>query len=240
MRREGERDDLLPALRALGDSLGEAARREIGADAAAPAAAAPAREHGARRRGLRGLGGRGGLLAAVAGVALVAAGAATAGDLISSGEPDRVPDDTPAEVRPPAGKANPIDLRAADAEAGGAWGLRLYRGAGGYACVTAGWIRGQSLGRVERGRFRAFPPDEPGTAGSCATVRPDGTTWAYARFDEPAARTLIFGRAGARVQRVEVFDGERRHVAPASRGAWLLVLDGTVDPLAVTVQAQRP
>jgi len=233
MTRGGERDDMLPALRALGDSLGEAARREIATGAVDEPARAPGRL--ARR-----FSGRSGLLAVIASAGLVAAGAATAGDLISSGEPEQVPDSIPADVRPAAGSSVPIALRAADPDAGGAWGLRLYRSSGGYACVTAGWIRGQSLGRVEDGRFRAFPADGSGTAGNCGTVRPTGTTWAFASLTEPAKRTLIFGRAGAEVRRVQVFDGERRHVARVSGGAWLLVLDATVDPLRISVQALRP
>lgn len=232
MTRRDERDDMLPALRALGDSLGEAARREIGAEPAAE----PARTRG---RLLQRLGGRGGLLAVIAGAGLVAAGAATAGDLISSGEPERAPESILTDVRPATGAASPIDLRAADPGAGGAWGLRLYRSSAGYSCVTAGWIRGQSLGRVQDGRFRAFPPGDPGTAGSCGTVRPDGMVWAISRYTEPAERTLIFGRAGADVRRVAVFDGERRHVAKVAGGAWLLVLDARVDRLRVSVEALR-
>jgi hypothetical protein len=227
----GERDDLLPALRALGDSLGEAARREIGPDAADAA--------GEPRRAFRRFGGRGGLLGLVAGSALVVAGAATAGDLISSGEPEDA-GDVPAQVRPVEGSSTPIALRAADPEAGGAWGLRAYRSTGGLACVTAGWIRGQSLGRVEDGRFRAFPPDDPGTASACGPVRPGAASFSFSKPTEPAGRTLVFGRAGDGVRRVEVLDGEQRHVATVSGGAWLVVLDASVDPGRLAAKALRP
>lgn len=173
-----------------------------------------------------------GVLAGVG--ALVIAGGATATNLISLGSPDKDPSEIPAALRPAEPlTGQPITLTAPDAAARGKWGAVAYTNRAGAPCVLAGWVRGSTLGLVERGRFRPYASLRSGLCGQ------DGAStisFSTLNVSEPKERTIVFGRAGNGVESVVLDDGTTRRAVPtAARGTYLVVLEGSVSPASMSV-----
>lgn len=149
--------------------------------------------------------------------ALGLGGVAVGSDLISVGDPEPVPpygSDRYEAVGNPS-----IVLRAPDEPLD--WGVEAYRARDGKSCAIAGQIRGTQLGLVRDGVFRPFGPERQGPCRDLpryiATISP---------FDH-GGRTVIFGRAAARVRSVAVTeaDGTRTERQVGPRGTILLVFD---------------
>jgi hypothetical protein len=158
----------------------------------------------------------------LAGLLGVAAATAAAVNLISVGQP--LPDRTTAvpEYRPVTPGPSDIVLRAADRPL--PWGVTLYTAANGRKCALAGQLRGASLGRIVDGRFR---PYEPGTTGACTMLTPTRIISDTLAARDPAPRTVLYGRAGSEIRRLELRVGaERRIVAPGPDGSFLFVFEG--------------
>jgi hypothetical protein len=190
------------ALEQLRENLREAARREIELN--------PARPRRRRRRAT-------GLVA----IALLggAAAAATAGELLSVGEP--VPD-----TREHAAGFQPVD-RLDIAAANGGYGVAIYTAQDGKHCAIAGNVNGRSLGVVQDGTFR---PYARGRSGACNTPgRP------FSSQLKRDGRTIVFGRAPGKRIRVE---GEAKLYPTYRGGAFLLVFEGSERPGMSYVDAQ--
>jgi hypothetical protein len=210
-----ERDESFPAANELRENLRRAAQRQITARTAR------------RRRRQR-------VSVVLVGVVLLAAGGATAAELISVGSPARDRPGMPTGQRPESSQSGELVLRAPDPQAGGSWGARVYTSRAGTECILVGWLRGVTLGRVEGSRFRPYPPE---VTGSCGSLPRTQFFFAVTPHAEPQPRTLVYGRAGVDVQTLRVNDGERiRQVRPGPDGAFLLVLEGYVSPPQVQVR----
>jgi hypothetical protein len=161
----------------------------------------------------------GGLLTASV---LVAAGAAGAAQLISTGEP--VHDSRQgiaAGLRPGPGMAQ-LPLVARDPGGGPAWGVRVYTARDGDRCVIAGAVNGAALGKMSGGRFHPYPADFPGSCGHPGHAFGD-------RLSD-RGRTLVFGiaRPGARRVTITVGAGRPSRVPTGRGGAFLAVYRGEV------------
>jgi hypothetical protein len=211
MRRD---DDMLPALRSVGDQLHEAARREL-----APAA----RRRRRRRR----------ILAIAVAALLVAAAAAGAARLIGVGEPTE-------DTRQPAGLApgapGRIVLRVSD-PGGLPWAARAYTSRDGRSCMLAGQLRGLSLGVVRGGTFHPYPASAVGVCGEVSRV---GFVFDAVTFREPRTRSIVYGRTrpGVRGVMVEVPGAGPRRVRVGRDAAFLLLYDGPVKANEVKVTAE--
>lgn len=194
----------IPALDELREGLREAARRDV-------AAAAPRRRRRRRRVG--------GLLAVGA---LVAAGAAGAAQLISTGEPVKDSRQGIATGLRPGPGPSQLPLIARDPAGGPPWGVRVYTARNGDHCVVAGAVNGAALGKMSGGRFHPYPAGFP---GSC-----DQPGRAFGDRLSDRGRTLVFGiaRPGARQVTITV-GGARPNAVPTGRGgAFLAVYRGEV------------
>jgi hypothetical protein len=197
-------DDMLPALRSVGDQLHEAARREL----------APAQRRRQRRRRI---------LVIAVGLLLLAAAVAGAARLIAVGEP--VNDTRQGDELAPR-EPGQIVVRASDPDGGLPWAARAYTSRDGRECIIVGRQRGFSLGVIKDGAFHAFPPDARGVCGELAQT---GRLQSAVTFTEPQVRTVVFGRtkAGTTAVRVEG-PGRPRDVRVGPAGAFLLLYDGRV------------
>jgi hypothetical protein len=201
MRRQD--DDMLPALRSVGDQLHEAARREL----------APVQRRRRRRR----------VLVVAVGLLLLAAAAAGAARLIAVGEP--VSDTRQGEGLAPRSPGQ-IAVRASDPDGGLPWAGRTYTSRDGRECILVGRQRGFSLGVIRGDTFHAYPPDARGVCGNLARV---GLLQSAVTFTEPQVRTVVFGRTKPGVTAVRVEGpGRPRDVRVGPAGAFLLLYDGRV------------
>jgi hypothetical protein len=152
----------------------------------------------------------------------VAAGAAGAAQLISTGEP--VKDSRQgiaAGLRPRPGLSQ-LPLIARDPAGGPPWGVRVYTARNGARCVIAGAVNGAALGKVSGGRFHPYPAD---FTGSCAHPGQ-----AFGDRVSDRGRTLVFGiaRPGARRVTITVGRGRPNAVPTGRHGAFLAVYRGEV------------
>jgi hypothetical protein len=189
------------ALEQLRENLREAARRDIEAERART-----------RRRKRRATG-----LIAIA--LLGGAGAATAGQLISVGEPaeeaardfegpeyDQLRSTGPAAVRV---------VMTADAGAGRLpFGLGLYTAPNGQRCAHVGQVNRNALGVVEDGKWRPYSERK----GLC-TGRTSSST-----ADDFGDRTVVYGLAARDVRRVRV-RGLAEWKAVGPEGAFMFVFE---------------
>lgn len=197
-------DDMLPALRSVGDQLHEAARREL----------APVQRRRRRRRRI---------LVIAVGLLLLAAAVAGAARLIAVGEP--VNDTRQREGLAPRSPGR-IVVRASDPDGGLPWAGRAYTSRDGRECILAGRQRGFSLGVIKDGTFHAYPPDARGVCGDLART---GLLQSAVTFTEPKIRTVVFGRTRPGVTVVRVAGpGRPRDVRVGPAGAFLLLYDGRV------------
>jgi hypothetical protein len=197
-------DDMLPALRSVGDQLHEAARREL----------APAQRRRRRRRRV---------LVIAIGLLLLAAAVAGAARLIAVGEP--VNDTRQGEELAPR-EPGRIVVRASDPDGGLPWAARTYTSRDGRECILAGRQRGFTLGVIRGGSFHAYPPDARGVCGDLAST---GLLQSSVTFTEPQLRTVVFGRTKPGVTSVLVEGpGRPREVRVGPDGAFLLLYDGRV------------
>ena len=153
---------------------------------------------------------------------LVAAGAAGAAQLISTGEPVRdARQGIVAGYRPGPGPSQ-LPLVARDPGGGPSWGVRVYTARNGDRCVVAGVVNGAALGKMSGGRFHPYPED---FAGSCGHP---GQPFGNAQRDR--GRTLVYGiaRPGARRVTIAVGDGRPNAVPTGRGGAFLAVYRGEV------------
>jgi hypothetical protein len=193
----------LPPLDELRENLRDAARRDTEPQGRRPR----------RRRNVA---------VAVAIAVLGAAAVAGAAELISTGDP--VPDqpDRDERYRPRDGSPPRIAVTAPDA--GLSWGVAVYTGRGGDACALAGQVRGSTLGVVRDGVFRPYARD---TAGACGDLEAIPYFNDVRRLGE---RTLVFGRAGDGVERMELrHQGQRFEAEVGEGGAFLFVFDETLE-----------
>jgi hypothetical protein len=207
---------LIPQMDEFRDEL----RAAIAREEAAAAAAQPVR----RRRRL----GRRPLAISLAALLVGAGAAATASQLISVGEPTKVPNEQPARYRP--GSAAPVVAATApDPALHASWGVAIYDAPDGQQCVFSGQVRGSQLGRIVGGTFHPFPP---GTSGACRTLAPTTVVTDVTSFPTSPRRTLFFGRAGGTVAAVRFHDGAKTlaRTRVGQGGAFLFVLDGPPDP----------
>ena len=197
-------DDMLPALRSVGDQLHEAARREL----------APMQRRRRRRRRV---------LAIAVGLLLLDAAVAGAARLIAVGEP--VDDTRQGEGLGPRSPGQ-IVVRASDPDGGLPWAGRAYTNRDGRECILVGRQRGFSLGVIRDDTFHAYRPDARGVWGDLAHT---GLLQSAVTFTEPQVRTVVFGRTKPGATSVRVEGPGRPHdvrVGPA--GAFLLLYDGRV------------
>lgn len=173
-----------------------------------------------------------GLLASVAGA--TALGAAAASAIVT---PQGLPE--PVNLAPVPGTGR-VDRSEPDPDPDGGpdWAVRLYESEAGAACVELGRTRGGRFGRLDAdGRLQPLPLRG---AGACANLAVDPLVLAVdrvaARGAQPA-RTILFGRAGARVVAVRVRRAGAVPARPAlgSGGGFLLPLAGLLAPSQLPV-----
>ena len=186
------------ALEQLRENLREAARRDIEAERART-----------RRRKRRATG-------LIAVVLLGGAAAATAGQLISVGEPagEATRDFEGAEFDNE--RSNPAGVRlvmTADAGPGRLpFGIGLYNASNGKRCLHAGQVNRNALGVVVDGEWRPYR-ERKGTCGGRSS---------WSTSSDFGDRTVVFGIAARNVRRVGVRDlAEPR--APGPDGAYMFV-----------------
>ena len=193
-----------------------AARREE----AKPEAVAKRRR---RRRQRRGLG---------LGVAVLLGGAvaATATDLISTGEPVRDSGFSGEQYRPVAG-APDLVAQAKDPENATLWGVGVYESANGQSCVIAGQVRGRQLGTIRDDKFHPYRED---SRGACGKLGRRPMVVDTLNVGGAAPRTIIFGRARPGEPYVLVNSGGKpRREATARGGGFILVYEGRVSDAEV-------
>jgi hypothetical protein len=203
---------LIPQMDEFRDELRAAIARE-------EAAAQPAR----RRRF-----GRRPLAISLAALLVGAGAAATASQLISVGEPTKVPNEQPARYRP--GSAAPVVAATApDPALHASWGVAIYDAPDGQQCVFPGQVRGSQLGRIVGGTFHPFPP---GTSGACRALTPTTVVTDVVSFPTSPRRTVFFGRAGSAVAAVRFYQGTKTlaRTRVGQGGAFLFVFDGPPNP----------
>ena len=196
-------DDLqdLPAVRAFGERLVDAARRS----------ARP-------RRRWSGLSVSVSVLAAIGSVAAVGSAALLKATVIS---PVTV---APREQTPVEGSARVLDLRTKDPDGGRDWALRVARGATGLACTTVGQVDGDAFGiEGTDGVFRDLPEsvvDACGTPDSLVGAR------AVAGRGGDQERSIVYGVVdGARRATAKV-SGKARPLELGPGGSFVLALRG--------------
>jgi hypothetical protein len=215
----------LPPMEEMREHLRAAAAREIDRREAAPAAPRRRRRSHSRRRVL--------VVAALTVLALAAAAGATV-ELISTGEP--VPDRRLQSSTNRAVAGFEVDVRAADAEARVTWGVATYKNAEGRPCAMPGMVRGQAIGRLEKGVFRPYAPNTPGICGDFAKIRvfSDLTI-----VRAPQLRSLLYGRARPGLDRIELtYQGKPHAGVRGPGGTFLFVFSGEIDPRQVQLTAR--
>lgn len=196
---------MIPELRDLGEQLHDAARREIQTDR---------RRRRAPRRTL---------MTALAGVLVLAVGVAGAA-LIAVGPPLTDHLGMPQGLKPATTGPTAVTLSVPDPAASERWGVRIYTSRSDLDCIVAGLERNSRIGLVERGVFRPYADD---ITGACGDLAQGSFYLSLVDAREPAARTLVYGRAAARVKRIEInVNGAPRHTRPGPGGAFLFVLTG--------------
>jgi hypothetical protein len=204
------------ALNELRENLVEAAQREVAAKRAR------------RRRQRRATS----LIAAALIAGTAVAGAA---DLISVGEPFediRIQGDS---YRPQPGSLRPTILATARSGRRLPYAVGSYTANNGDICVVAGSLRGYTLGRETKGRFRPYRRD---TVGTCN--QPDKPTYDSLLDGD---RTLIYGRATARQPHVTVtVDGRPTTPELQKDRGFLLVYEGKLarQNVRVVINAGAP
>lgn len=211
--------DDLPTLTELREHLREAARREM--------ASAPRRSSVSRWR-------RATIIAVAA--LLLAAGAAGAAALLSTGEPVPDPRGKAARYLPAAVGDHRIAVIAADPAAGTKWGVATYTGRNGQQCAIAGQVRAGALGVVRNGTFH---PYEPGTSGPCGDLSRQRYFGDQRFYPGEQPRTLIYGRTQSDVSSMTLeLDGERYSARLGHGGAFLFLFEGRISPAAVHLSAR--
>lgn len=211
-------DNRVPQLDEFRENLRAMAAREIAAEQAS---------RGLLRRFRR----RHAVIGSICVVGLAGA-AATASQLISTGEPVRPSFKFHSRYLP--GEATPVvSVTAPDSALGPRWGVLVFDTANGQRCAKAGQLRGASVGLVENGVFRRFGPDVPGV---CGRPTPGRLVYSIQRFATTPPRTLVYGRAGEGVARVRLTypAGSARSVT-GQGGAFVFVLDERQLPRPVVV-----
>jgi hypothetical protein len=150
------------------------------------------------------------------GVAILLGGAvaATATDLISTGEPVRDRGFSPPRFQPAQPGALDLVAKASD-PARGAWGVAIYSNAEGLSCAIAGQVRGNQLGVVRDGRFHPYAADSRGACGKLGRRSMIADTLTV-RGAEP--RTILYGRARPGERTVIAEDAGTPKVAKTARG----------------------
>jgi hypothetical protein len=208
-------DDMLPALKSVGEQLHEAAQRK---------ARAAERRRRRRRR----------VLVVAISLLLLAAAVAGAARLIAVGDPVEDRRDLPAELAPDG--PGQMVVEAADPAGGLPWAARVYTSRDGRDCILAGRRRGASLGVIRDGVFRPFAPE---TRGVCADLERVRVFLNAETFPEPTLRTIVYGRARPGIVAVRVFGpGEPRRVRVGSAGSFLLVYDRRVPATEIRVDPE--
>ena len=198
------------AREALREQLLAAARREQ----AKPAEVAKRRR---RRRQRRGLG---------LGVAVLLGGAvaATATDLISTGEPVRDSGFSGEKYRPAVPGAPDLVAQAPDPDGGTTWGVGVYESANGLSCAIAGHVRGTQLGLMRDGTFHPYRAD---SRGACGRLGSRPVIFDTMTFGGAKPRTLLFGRTRAAGGTVLAQDGAKVRTARTARdGGFIFVYEG--------------
>lgn len=210
----------LPSLDKLGKELRMAAEREM--------RGAPSAQQRPPRRSRR-------ILIALVGASLLAAGAAGAGELLSTGEPDTAKRQLPENVDPArAGDEAAVVVR--DPETSVEFAARAFTTPDGARCVLVGQRKGGTLGIVRDDEF--VPYGSTGGSGVCAPFGSDGVFVETSRFREPRLRTVVFGRARSGIEAVSVrVDGRRHRARTGPGGAFILLFDREVSRGNVSVRA---
>ena len=188
-----------------------AARREE----AKPEAVAKRRR---RRRQRRGLG---------LGVAVLLGGAvaATATDLISTGEPVRDSGHSGPQYRPAVPGSPDLVAQAKDPDGKTTWGVGVYTSANKLSCAIAGRVRGNQLGTVRDGTFHPYRAD---SRGACSKLGPRRAIISdLLMIGGAQPRTIVFGRARAGEPTVLADAFGKTHRAPTHRdGGFIFVFKG--------------
>jgi hypothetical protein len=216
----------LPPMEEMREHLRAAAAREIERREAAPAA--PVRRRRRSRSRPRVL-----VITALSILGLAAAAGATV-ELISTGEP--VPDRRLQSSTNRAVAGFEVDVRAPDPEARVTWGVATYKNAEGQPCAMPGMVRGQAIGRLEKGVFRPYAPNTPGICGDFAKIRlvSDLTV-----VRAPRLRSLLYGRARPGLDRIELtYQGKPHTGVRGPGGTFLFVFSGEIDPRQVQLTAR--
>jgi hypothetical protein len=161
-----------------------------------------------------------------------AAGLATAGDLISVGEPKPeiegrspryAPSSTPqitVQAPPEAGRELPF-------------GVAVYTAKNGTNCALAGEVRGDQVGLIEGGVFRPYADN---FAGACSDPEIGPGVRSEIEIDN---HLLLFGRAGdevAKVRMTRTHGDEAQTVSVGGGGAYLFVFDDAAHTSMTTIQ----
>ncbi len=201
----------------LREQLLAAARREE----AKPEAVAKRRR---RRRQRRGLG---------LGVAVLLGGAvaATATDLISTGEPVRDSGFSGEQYRPAVPGAPDLVAQAKDPDGKTTWGVGVYTSVNNLSCAIAGRVRGNQLGTLRDGTFRPYRAD---SRGACTKLGRRPIILDTLNVGGAQPRTIIFGRTRPGEPYVLAdYDGKTHRVATARGGGFILVFEGRVSDAVV-------
>ncbi len=147
-------------------------------------------------------------------------------------------DSTTPEQRVEPGTSRVLALQAADPARGvPSWVLRVSRSAAGLQCSTVGQLEGGAFGIVGLdGRFRELPEANADACGENLL----GTRVFSARNDKDV-RTVVYGVAGAGLQRVSVAvaGGAPRTLRHTPEGGFLAVLRGYPEDVQPAVTLRR-
>ena len=147
-------------------------------------------------------------------------------------------DSTTPEQRVEPGTSRVLDLRAADPAHGvPAWALRVSRSAAGLQCSTVGQLQENAFGLVGLdGQFRELPEANADACGDDLL----GTRVFSARRTKDV-RTVVYGVAGASLQRVTVAvaGGDPRALRHTPEGGFLAVLRGYPEDVQPVVTLER-
>lgn len=194
----------ISAVRELREGLRAAARRDM-----APVVA-PRRSWTSNRRGA---------LAVGLGI-LLAAGAAGAAQLLSTGKPVPEPRGKASKYRPGGSGTPLVAVTARDPVGHATWAVAVYRSRAGQDCAIAGQLRGNAVGIFLNGRFH---PYGTATSGPCDSLT-RRSVFGDLRYFPALDRTVVYGRARAPVRGVTLTIGGRRVSARAGRGGAFLFL----------------
>ena len=164
---------------------------------------------------------------------LVVGGVAT-GTKVFTGDGDAVrPDDrgltgVEGRVKPALDYRQLALARARDPTDPQPWGLRLFKSARGYTCVTLGRIVGGRLGVLRNGQFKELPAR---SGGMCASLDGDHVVMAvrdYYATSRGRHRNVVYGAVDRTVRTVHVVSAQGRTmpVPIAADGTFLVVRAG--------------